>query len=354
MGTGKANSLSPSLIYGRNQLKKLGLSDDQIFGVMGSLMGESGRSLDTTAFNPNDPNGGSRGIAQWQGARWDNMVSFAQAANMDPGDYRAQWDYIVHELMTTESKALRELAKAKTREESAKVWTNVYERPNKDFAHHDKRAANAHYAASLFGAPGPDGKMGPGYTDKYGDGDVFSLTGANPGTGVASAAGGGGLDFLGGIGNLLGGGLGGLIGTGTSQVESEAPGPMNFGQGLAVALGGLAGGGAGAQLANSLFASGAEDMTFGEGLAMGVGGLLGGLPGAALGQMLAQGIGNLFGTASGSPADNLGGGPNGLAPTSSVMPQARPTGLGTDVSVSQSNGPSGPSSSGWNHSVGAW
>ena len=54
--------------FGR-QLGSLGIGSNAQAGVMAGLMGESGVSLDPTAFNTKDPGGGSGGIGQWNRGR---------------------------------------------------------------------------------------------------------------------------------------------------------------------------------------------------------------------------------------------------------------------------------------------
>jgi len=54
-----------------------GLNAEQARGVMMSLMGESGQSLDPKSYNPNDP-GGAMGFAQWVGPRRAELQAVAR------------------------------------------------------------------------------------------------------------------------------------------------------------------------------------------------------------------------------------------------------------------------------------
>jgi len=130
---------------------------------MGSLAGESGRQLNTRAYNPKDPGKGSYGIGQWNKERWDKLDAFAKdpaknKAGYGVDDFRTQMDFVKHELQTTEAKTLSRMKAAPDRAAATKTWTNSYERPKAEFAHHDRRIANADFFAGLAGA-GPKSPM---------------------------------------------------------------------------------------------------------------------------------------------------------------------------------------------------
>jgi hypothetical protein len=127
---------------------KLGVSKEQAFGILGGLSGESGLSLNTGAFNPNDP-GGSVGIGQWNRERKANLKSFADKRNMSWKDYKTQVDFIAHELSTTHKSALAAVKAAPTRAAAASAWVRKYEMPDPKYANTAKRQANANYYAGL-------------------------------------------------------------------------------------------------------------------------------------------------------------------------------------------------------------
>lgn len=135
--------------YGIGRLASIGLSRTQAAGIMGSLMGESGRDLNTGAHNPNDPNGGSSGIAQWHSGRLSGLKSFAKTKGTSWKDFKTQMDYVAHELTTTEKAALERVKKTSNLAAATKTFTNAYERPNQKYANHAGRLANAKHAASL-------------------------------------------------------------------------------------------------------------------------------------------------------------------------------------------------------------
>lgn len=138
--------------YAVDKLGSLGLSKEQSYGVVGSLMGESGRKLNTGAFNPKDPGGGAFGIAQWHSERRTGLQKFAQQNRASINDFKTQMDYVAHELQTTHKASLQAVKATKTRAEAANVWTDKYERPNPKYANKPARVENADYAAKLHGS----------------------------------------------------------------------------------------------------------------------------------------------------------------------------------------------------------
>ncbi len=147
--------LQDKIDYAYSAYGSLGLSRDQVGGIIGSLMGESGRSLNTSSFNPNDPGRGSFGIANWNGSRWDGLESFAASRGKDVTDYKTQVDYSVRELQTTHKTALDKVKDATDSAKASKAWTNYYEKPQASLANHTGRAQNATYALGFMGtSPG--------------------------------------------------------------------------------------------------------------------------------------------------------------------------------------------------------
>ena len=137
--------------YGVSALGRVGFSRDQALGAIGSLMGESGRSMKTTAHNPNDPNGGSIGIGQWHSDRRTALENFAKTSKYGLYDFRTQMDFVAHELTTTQKNVAEKMKAATSRKQASQVWTQQYERPKKEFEFLGKRAANADYAHSVLG-----------------------------------------------------------------------------------------------------------------------------------------------------------------------------------------------------------
>lgn len=334
-----------SIEYGRRRFQELGLGDEIFAGVVGSLMGESGRSLNPRAHNPKDPNGGAHGIFQYVGDRWEGVKELAKKTGRDPYDYRVQWDRAIEELATTEAATLGRLRKATTRHEAARIWTDGFERPNQKYANHELRAKYADEALNYLSGNG---------SLQGGEGNDFLTGGGGEGRDVVTAistsnqAAGGGLNVM-----------GQLLGLNTTPTPGEDRGPLTAGQGLAMALGALVGGPAGIKMATTLFGAGEnappKQLSVVEGIMTGIGGLLGGIPGAALGHSLGNAIGGLFGFDSGGTGVTGGTVYPGYwesqqpsaAPSTSLVPQARPDNLNTSGgSLSGGNGGGGSTGGG--------
>lgn len=119
--------LTPSIAYGYERLRSLGLSDQQAYGVLGSIMQESGPSVDPRAVNPVS---GAFGVAQHLGVRQEALREFARRNRRDVEDYRTQWDFIAEELRTTERRAFDRVRASSTRGDAAYAWTRYFERPH--------------------------------------------------------------------------------------------------------------------------------------------------------------------------------------------------------------------------------
>ena len=78
-----------------------GVKSDVAYGAIGSHMGESGRSLNTKSVNPGDGSDGSDslGVAQWNGARAQNLKSTASSMNMPWSSGEAQLEHWKNELL---------------------------------------------------------------------------------------------------------------------------------------------------------------------------------------------------------------------------------------------------------------
>ena len=133
-------------------LKSAGLNSQQALGALWSLGGESGGSLNTSAYNPNDP-GGSIGAGQWLGTRRTGLEEYAKQQGVPVTDPQLQARYLVGELNGSVPTAqvqpgvLAALKNAKTSEEAARIWTAQFERPKVDNS--DARIAQGGAVGSL-------------------------------------------------------------------------------------------------------------------------------------------------------------------------------------------------------------
>ncbi|KAK0039464.1 hypothetical protein Bpfe_031141 [Biomphalaria pfeifferi] len=152
-------SIRDKVEYGVSTFRGLGMSQTQALGAIGSLMGESGRGLNTGALNPNDPGDGSFGIGQWHSDRRRALERFAKKQGTAVTDYKTQVDFIAKELQTTEKRTLSSMLKAKDLKTATRTWTNKYERPNQKYAHHNKRTQNASYAQGLLNGEEVDARV---------------------------------------------------------------------------------------------------------------------------------------------------------------------------------------------------
>lgn len=115
--------------YSRDYLVKKGINPIVAAGIIGNLDVESGFSDDVISFKRRGDNGSAYGLAQWRGDRKDNLLKFAgNRANTIEG----QLDFLVHELTTNKAYKYETINSAKSPSEAAKLFMDIYERPNKN------------------------------------------------------------------------------------------------------------------------------------------------------------------------------------------------------------------------------
>jgi hypothetical protein len=117
-----------------------GLEPHIAAGILGNFQQESGHSLDTGAYNPDDMGSPSFGLAQWREGRLDTLK---KRAGKKINTLEGQLDFMIWEFNNTEKRAYKKLQEATTTEEAALAFSKYYERPHKDYAHNDKRVKNA-------------------------------------------------------------------------------------------------------------------------------------------------------------------------------------------------------------------
>jgi Phage tail lysozyme len=143
-----------------------GLTQNQAAGIVGNLKQESG-------LNPSEPDGF---LAQWLGARLAALNSFAAGKNTTAsGNAEVQFEFIWHELTTTEKSTLAALKKTTTPAAAATVFSQKYERPSKPEL--TKRIAYANEAAKQKPGSAPDpGNSGLTAAEGAVTGAVSSIT----------------------------------------------------------------------------------------------------------------------------------------------------------------------------------
>lgn len=114
--------------YAFDYFRSKGLNAVHAAGLVGNLQAESGANLNPAAVGDG---GKAWGIAQWHPARrvlWEKWKKRRWQQNGSSPDFKQQLDFIVYELRTTESRAMRSLLATTTVADAAFVVDRRYER----------------------------------------------------------------------------------------------------------------------------------------------------------------------------------------------------------------------------------
>lgn len=125
-----------------NRYRQDGLTDAEAAGMTGNIAQES--NFDTGAVS-NDGYA-TRALIQWDGDRYARFEKWCDDNGRDPSDWRAQVDYSVEEMKTTEPDALRRMRERGddlTPEEAARIIREDYERPDPAQANDARRMSEA-------------------------------------------------------------------------------------------------------------------------------------------------------------------------------------------------------------------
>lgn len=112
-----------------NRYRQDGLTDAEAAGMTGNIAQES--DFNTGAVSSDGY--GTRALIQWDGDRYARFGKWCEDNGRDPSDWRAQVDYSVEEMKTTEPDALRRMRERGddlTPEEAAQIIREDYERPD--------------------------------------------------------------------------------------------------------------------------------------------------------------------------------------------------------------------------------
>lgn len=131
----KLNLAKQSIVFFMDK----GLTKEQSAGIVGNLYAESG--FNTTALGDQ---GTSYGLAQWRLGRRDNLINFAKANNLKIEDFQTQLEFVWHELNSTHKKALELLVNSNDPKESARIFSDHYEKPK------IYNVARSHYAENFY------------------------------------------------------------------------------------------------------------------------------------------------------------------------------------------------------------
>ena len=112
-----------------NRYRQDGLTDAEAAGMTGNIAQES--DFNTGAVSSDGY--GTRALIQWDGDRYARFEKWCEDNGRDPSDWRAQVDYSVEEMKTTDPDALRRMRERGddlTPEEAAQIIREDYERPD--------------------------------------------------------------------------------------------------------------------------------------------------------------------------------------------------------------------------------
>ena len=125
-----------------NRYQQDGLTDAEAAGMTGNIVQES--DFNTGAVSGDGH--GARALIQWDGDRYARFEKWCEDNGRDPSDWRAQVDYSVEEMKTTEPDALRRMRERGddlTPEEAAQIIREDYERPDPAQANDARRMSEA-------------------------------------------------------------------------------------------------------------------------------------------------------------------------------------------------------------------
>ena len=149
-------NLAPRVIG--DLIRDLHLTAEQAAGIVGNAAAESGL-LAINEKRPTVPGSrGGYGWFQWTGGRRRSFEDWADKQGLARDSYAANYGFLLHELATTEAKALRQLRLTKTAKAAAETFEHFYERAGvKNWPARVRFAdrALALYRASLQGCPMP-------------------------------------------------------------------------------------------------------------------------------------------------------------------------------------------------------
>lgn len=106
------------------------MSDLDAKAIIANIKHETGHTADPKQKQHKGP---AKGLVQWEGPRYRELQSFAQAKGEDPESLETQVDFIVDEMNNGMSwaKVKEAMAGAKTLREKIKAFSDTYERPGK-------------------------------------------------------------------------------------------------------------------------------------------------------------------------------------------------------------------------------
>lgn len=129
-------------------MKDMNISQEDAAAIVGNLIHESaGLKPDINEKNPVVPGSrGGYGWAQWTGSRRREFESFAKENNLDIKSDEANYQFLVHELRSSESKSIDAIKNAQGVEAKTVAFEKAYERAG--IKHHASRIKHANRVLS--------------------------------------------------------------------------------------------------------------------------------------------------------------------------------------------------------------
>jgi hypothetical protein len=144
-------------------MKDFGFTVEQASGIVGNLSHESAglnphvNEFGFSGYGANDPRNFGKpannkygyGWAQWSYDRKQVYLDYARDRGMDPGSPKCNYSFLVHELRTSESATVGALKRARTADQAAIAFRQVYERA--EMPHDSGRLSAARLFCEMFG-----------------------------------------------------------------------------------------------------------------------------------------------------------------------------------------------------------
>lgn len=123
----------------REEFRKLGFTDPQISGMLGSIQQES--NFDVNAYNPAGGGLGANGVMQWRGKRWKAYLEF-RAQNPGLDEATAQAKFAAHEAVTDpyEKSMYAKIKMTNTPAQAAAAHGTYVERAGAHEVHNERRS----------------------------------------------------------------------------------------------------------------------------------------------------------------------------------------------------------------------
>lgn len=141
-GSGSDDFGANAMSFHQRLMDTYKLSPEIADGVVGSVVGESGKGLDPAAYNPDDEGSPSGGAFQHHLSRLDNLKAFSKQSDVRKIPYKSQEDFVFDQELKNDYRIVGKnlqaiqtklddgkITKEQARAEAARVWTRDFENP---------------------------------------------------------------------------------------------------------------------------------------------------------------------------------------------------------------------------------